>query len=243
MFIVGTDAPTEGDAQPPVIYALGQATGAVGWSVGLADGMELQWGPPGANEGIVVFQSTAGGPGAAFGNAAHALEIGDGALRWVVDLGGSQGFNSWPTIVRAGRVALWGPVGTVSVDAVSGELIGSWDQVWPLRFSPEEDRIFAVNDRGVVLLDLATGEQDDWFPPEGPVPGSISLFRPVDVVDVALESGQLVIAHGSGVAAFDVASGFTLWSWATQEWISGGAISPGFVVLSTEGSVFLLRPP
>ena len=126
MFVVGTDAPTEGDTRPPIVYALDQATGVVRWSVELAEGTDLQWGAPGANEGIVVFQSTLSHPGSASGNMAHALEIGDGAIRWIVDMGGAQDFTFWPSIVRAGRVALHGPTGIVSVDSITGEIVGEW---------------------------------------------------------------------------------------------------------------------
>jgi hypothetical protein len=152
-------------------------------------------------DGAAVFLSTLSHPGSAPGNVAHAVNIKDGAVRFAVQLGGSQGFwNASPIKTRAGMHL----PGLITVDPRTGA--EQWRTVLTGRLAASLNRIVALEADRLVTLDASTGRELSGrrLPPD--LQGA-ALFA-------ALDHRTLLVASPLRVLAIDSVRLTSQWSTA-----------------------------
>lgn len=229
--VLTVDAQSEGDTRPPVVYGLDLAEGAVRWQTTLTEGTDLQWHSPALGDGVVVVSSTLSHPQSAPGNMIHAVDLGTGAIRWTVDLGGEQGFHHAPTLIDSGTVLVRGPDGIVALDLSDGSERWRSPNLWPLAVMPSGELLAADGSPyggeagDVVLLDPVTGS------PSLLIAADPSIGFPLG--DVFVQDGSMILATRSGLRGFDL-DGSLLWSWnALSPVVDLPALAGGLVAVPT----------
>jgi outer membrane protein assembly factor BamB len=201
VLFVTTEAPREGDVRPPVVYALDLDNGTVIWETALAEGTDLQWHNPPIAQGLVFVSSTLSHPGSATGNKVHALDIETGEVRWVVDLGGEQGFSFYPALVSGDLLVLFSPVGsTLALDISDGTQVWTQPGTFPLAIGLN-GAIYATDD-GIVQLSHADGEARTLIEPR-------DLGMPIEGGTV--QDNVLIMTGRLGAIGFDLTNEVLTW--------------------------------
>ena len=168
---VGTSFPSEGAVDPPVVYAVDLASGAVRWRTVLDPGTDLQWGAPVLAGGLVLVADTLSHEGSAPASHLHALDAGSGRRRWAADLHApTQGFFADRPVVAGELVYLPTASGMLlAVDTGSGREVWRDDSGFPVLAGVRGGLLIALVGDRLVGFDAAGGARRWQTPPSLPV--------------------------------------------------------------------------
>jgi outer membrane protein assembly factor BamB len=157
LMVVGLSSHGEGDTRPPVVVGVDGLEGTVRWRAVLETGTDLMWGEPLIADGAAVFLSMPSNPTSAPSNVAHAVNVGDGSVRWTFPLGGGQGFRLVAPVASAGRVHLPAQREVVTVDVATGTELWRRPSMMPVPLL-RGDELVVLEDGQLVVIDAASGE-------------------------------------------------------------------------------------
>jgi outer membrane protein assembly factor BamB len=233
VLVVGTEAPTEGDIRPPIVYALHLADGSLLWETALAVGMDLQWHSPPIADGLAFVSSTISHPQSASGNMIHAVNVSTGEIQWVAELGGDQGFHFYPALTSEELLISWSPDGsTVAHRVDDGSEIWVQPNVIPMAVDTD-GTIYAYSD-GIVELDPTDGTSTQ-------VIGSDAIGMTVDAT--AIQDDQLILTGRSGASGFDPRSGEQLWVIDIPPAVAPLALTSNMIVVAIDSGVAVFAIP
>ena len=156
-------------------------------------------------DGAAVFLSTPSHFGSAPGNVAHAVNLGDGSIRWNVDLGGGQGFHVAGPIASAGGVHLPGAGAIITVDPATGAVLWRRESSPAPALAAVGARLWVVELNRLVFLDPANGS-------ELSASASNPQFFGPSVLTAAPEAPTVVAADQKHGAGLDRRRASTRWS-------------------------------
>jgi outer membrane protein assembly factor BamB len=218
---------------------LSTSNGELVWQAALAEGTDLQLHSPPIGEGVVAIATTLSHPLSAPGNLVFALDPGTGQLKWSADLGGTQGFHQYPSLIADGRVFVKGPDGVVALDVSNGELLWEAEGYSPLAI--DQGGVLAVPDSDenaswhIDRLDGATGAAT-------PVASQGIETRPMQAV---IRGDQLLVTTDDSIVGLALSDGAPEWSWrAPYSIVDLPAVSGDLVAVPTaDQSVVVLDLP
>jgi outer membrane protein assembly factor BamB len=200
---VGTSFPTEGNVDPPVVYALDVASGRQRWRAVLDPGTDLQWAGPVVDDGQVLVADTLSHQGSAHASHLHALDAATGQRRWKTDLHApAQGFFNDQPVLAGGQAYLPTASGMLlAVDTRSGREVWRDDSGFPVLAGVRDGLLIALIGDQLVGFDAAGGARR-W---QTPVLSSEGEQWPV------LDGDAVLVAGGGGLVRVDAATGAARW--------------------------------
>lgn len=232
--LVGTEAPREGDIRPPIIYALDLDDGSLLWESALAEGTDLQWSAPPVAEGLAFVSSTLSHPGSASGNMIHAVDVSTGEIRWVVDLGGDQGFRFYPTLTTKGLIVSGSPDDSAIAHRVAD---GSevWIQPGSVPMAVDSNGKIYAHAEGIVELDGDHGTPT-------PIVGSDAIAMSVDGI-VIHDVDRLILTGRFGARGLHLPSGELFWGIDTPAAVAPSAVTSRLMVVAIDSGVAVFDIP
>jgi outer membrane protein assembly factor BamB len=216
-----TDTSSEGDTQPPIVYAFDLEDGTLLWETSLAEGTDAQWHKPPIEEGVIYVSSTLSHPGSASGNMVHALEVASGEILWATDIGGEQGFSFHPAFNSGEYLITYSPEGaTVALRTSDGSVVWEVPGTFPIAVD-SDGSIYGGGD-GVLILDSDDG-------------GTMTLLDGdevgFDVTGGLVQGEQLILTGDTGAIGYDLSAEVIVWRIQTPMASAPPAVTPEVIAV------------